>query len=301
MSQDQFTAGGGRFNFGKYNLQSTYHYWSYQATTDYDINQNLHLYARTGRGQRSGGYSIPISSAAAAAPFKPEELTDYEIGLKTVGLLDGALSFNADYYYGKYRDIQRLLSHLVLLPSGQGVFVSSIINAAGATVSGVETEFNWRLLKPLTLTGYGTYTDAHYNDFPYQPTAAPATNLRDQPFYQTPEWMARLGATYEVPVSYGSWRLNVGWNWQSTTSLMLITDSHGYQPAYNLVDARLSWTSPNKAWEVSVYGTNLTGTHYYTYGQYNNKTFPTTIPRQSFFVVGDPRIYAAEIAYHFEK
>ncbi|PZN34405.1 MAG: hypothetical protein DIU71_02615 [Proteobacteria bacterium] len=30
------------------------------------------------------------------------------------------------------------------------------------------------------------------------------------------------------------------------------------QPAYTLVDARLSWDSPDEAWSVAVLGTNLT-------------------------------------------
>ena len=299
VGQDQFTAGGGLFNFGKYNLQKSFNYWSYQATTDYDINQSWHLYARTGKGQRSGGYSLPIQSPVAGAiPFKPEVLTDYEIGIKTVGLLDGALSFNADYYYGDYKDIQRLLSHVVQ----PGLFATTIINAASATVSGVETEFNWRLAKPLTLSGFATYTDAHYNRFPYQPTAASGViDLRNQPFYATPQWMTRLAAAYEMPVSYGSWRLSVGWNWQSAESLVLISDPSATQRAYSLVDARLSWSSPDKVWDISVYGTNLAGTHYYTFGQLQGKTLPSSQPTESYFVLGDPRIYAAEITYHFGK
>ena len=50
-------------------------------------------YIRAGRAQRSGGWNIPFNTLVDQ-PFKPEQLTDVELGLKATGM-EGRFSVNS--------------------------------------------------------------------------------------------------------------------------------------------------------------------------------------------------------------
>jgi outer membrane receptor protein involved in Fe transport len=73
-------------------------------------------------------------------PFRPERLTDYELGHKA-DVLSGTLSLNGDVFYGHYDEMQRLLARL----NPDGTPVTLVTNAGRARISGAEFEALWRL------------------------------------------------------------------------------------------------------------------------------------------------------------
>ncbi len=111
----------------------TYHYWSWELSTDYRFNPDLMVYLRGGRGQRSGGWNIPINTLQDQ-PFKPEQLTDVELGVKA-NELGSRLTLTADVFTGNYDNMQRLLAQLI-----GNTPTTLVINAGKARVSGAETE-----------------------------------------------------------------------------------------------------------------------------------------------------------------
>src|SRR5262249_38963439 len=88
-----------------------YQFWSWEFSTRYRLTPELNTYARIGRSQRSGGWNVPVASLNDQ-PFRPEQLTDFEVGLKA-DLLDHSLQINADVFYGNYDDMQRLVAELI--------------------------------------------------------------------------------------------------------------------------------------------------------------------------------------------
>ena len=278
-------------------LSQDYHYISYEFSTHYDIDENWHLYARTGKGQKSGGFNVPVNSATDA-PFQPEEVTDYEIGVKAIGLLDGTLGFNADYFYGDYKQMQRLIS--TVLPGGGGVALQ-VINAGSATVQGTEFDFNWRPVPPLTISGYAGYTFAQYDQF----TSTDGVNtfdLKNEPFYQTPKWTGRLAAAYDIPTDYGDVRLSGGVNYVGSQSFLALYFPSATQAAYALFDARVSWTNPDDTLEVALWGTNLADRHYYVSGQGSRATpNPASTPTYGVLVPGMERSVGATFTYKFSS
>lgn len=78
-----------------------FHYWSWEASTSYRFSDSVMGYLRSGRAQRSGGWNIPINTLQDP-PFKPEQLTDVELGVKA-NELGGRLSVSAAAFSGDYR------------------------------------------------------------------------------------------------------------------------------------------------------------------------------------------------------
>jgi len=250
---------------------------------------------QSGRRQLAQGLAVtraPFTSAASEQPFKPEVLTDYEVGVKANDLLDGNLSFDADYFYGDYSNIQRLSSE-----TGAIVNAQVVLNAAKATIQGIETQFDYVALPHLTFSGYANWTDWVYNSWPLPNTGV---NLAGIPGWLAPKWMMRLAAKYDVPFQTGLLSFNLGWNYQSAEQLYITPFVGSTQGAYSLVDARISYTA--ESWEFAVQGTNLTGAHYYAAGQLGNQPNPlngSISPVETGEVTpGTPRVVMATLTYH---
>ena len=239
------------------NLEANFDYVSYELTTNYAFNDHLNGYFRMGRGQKSGGFTSPITAINTPA-FRPEQLDDYEIGLKATGLFGGVVDANIALFYGDYADLQRYTSSLI---PGSGIS-SQTLNVGAATIKGVEFDAAWRVTDNLTVSGYVGYTDAAYDEFLVRNGAGNLINLTNNAWYQTPEITSRLNVTYDVPISVGSLRVGGSWYHQSSSSLYVLEFPQLIQKAYSLFDARLTWTSPDETWDFAIWGTNLADEDY---------------------------------------
>ncbi len=74
--------------------------FNWKLGVDYDLSDNAMLYATVSTGYRAGGFNT--SSAVA---YNPEDITAYEVGLKS-DLLDRKLRFNLAGFYYDYQDLQ---------------------------------------------------------------------------------------------------------------------------------------------------------------------------------------------------
>ncbi|MBV8876455.1 MAG: TonB-dependent receptor [Gammaproteobacteria bacterium] len=236
-------------------------YWSWELTSRYRFSRELNGYVRVGRSQRSGGWNSPLATVQDQ-PFRPEQLTDAELGVKA-DLLGGALALNAAVFYGKYDDIQRLLARV----NPDGTPVTLITNAARAHIGGAELEASWRATSQLSfLTTFG-WTQARYDTFLYQPLpGAPAQDLSNNQFYQTPRLQADVGGSYRVALAAGDLLLRADYMWQDKIEFNVINDFN-YQRAYGTANARIAFSSRSRAWELALFADNLADKRYaYTGG-----------------------------------
>src|SRR3546814_3016714 len=75
----------------------------------YKIDPDVSLYATVRRGYRAGGFN-PAASTPELLAYRPETVTDYEIGVKSRWEIGGwKLRANVDLLYDDYKDIQRLV------------------------------------------------------------------------------------------------------------------------------------------------------------------------------------------------
>ena len=275
-----------------------YNFWSWELSTRYRITPELNAYARVGRSQRSGGWNAPVSSPQDQ-PFRPEQLTDFEVGAKA-NLLGGALLVNADVFYGNYDDMQRLLAELV-----NGTPATLVTNAGRAHISGAELETRWRLARQLSLQGSLGYTDARYQSFVYQPVpGGPVADLSGNDFYQTPRYQASLAAICEIPTAVGDLTVRADYAWQDKIQFNVINDFN-FQPAYGTLNGRVALASPSRSWELALFGDNLTDQRYaYTGGTVEAFAagpggLPVPTPTIAWNVPGAPRTFGIEGTYRW--
>jgi len=120
--------------------------WDWRLASSWRLGPDTMLYASYSTGFKGGGINPRPFVPAQVLPFKPEELTAYEIGLKT-DLLDKRLRINTSLFLNNYDEI------LVTITNGfAGFFLSAIpINAGEAEVRGVEIELTAYPLEGLAM------------------------------------------------------------------------------------------------------------------------------------------------------
>ncbi len=272
----------------------SFSYWSWELSTRYRLTEELNTYFRTGRGQRSGGWNIPVNSLQEQ-PFRPEEITDYELGAKA-DLLNGALLINADIFMGNYDNMQRLLPQLVGVPPSPTTYV---INAGKARVSGAEIESDLRVARAWSLRAAFGFTDARYRQFLYSPGAGmPTVDESHNQFYLTPRFNFGLGVGYEQPAWGGIVRVHADYDWQDSEQFSVFNDFNN-QGAYGTLNARAAYIFDNQGrWEIAAFATNLGGREYaITGGSVDIAGSP--MPATSWQIPGAPRLYGLEFIYRF--
>jgi iron complex outermembrane recepter protein len=120
---------------------------TYLATLRYRPTADLDTYARIASGYRPGGPVIPPIPGEATT-FKPDTVTNYELGAKA-RWLEGRLTTDIAVYYIDWKDIQ--LNELV-----EGITVQG--NGGTATVKGVEFDSQYIPVRGLTLALTAAYT-----------------------------------------------------------------------------------------------------------------------------------------------
>ncbi len=267
-------------------------FWSWELSTRYRLSDDWHAYARIGRSQRSGGWNTPLASLQDE-PFRPEQLTDYEIGVKAV-LFGGALAVNADVFYGQYDDMQRLLARV----NPDGTPVTLVTNAGRARISGAELETVWRTSRHAAIQASVGFTDARYQTFLYQPVpGAPAQDLSGNHFYQTPRLQASVGARYEIPTAAGTVRFSADYAWQDQIQFNVINDFNN-QSAYGTTNARVTFAGRSQRWELAVYANNLTDQRYAYTGGTLAAPF-ASLPTVAWQIPGDRRTVGVEAIYRW--
>ena len=270
----------------------SYGFWSWEFSSRYRLTPEVNAYARIGRSQRSGGWNAPLATLEDQ-PFRPEKLTDYELGLKS-DLFGGALALNGDVFYGRYDDMQRLLARL----NPDGTPVTLVTNAGRARIAGAELETVWRVVPRASLTGTFGWTDARYQSFLYTPLAGgPTQDLSGNAFYQTPRLQASLAGAYAIATAAGELQLHADYAWQDKIQFNVINDFN-FQGAYGTANARVALAGRAATWEVALYGNNLTDKRYaYTGGTLGAPLAPT--PTIAWNVPGARRTAGLEGIYRW--
>ncbi len=231
-----------------------------QATLDWQVSEDLFMYATVAKGFKGGGFDdTPANVAQATTPFDPEEATNYEIGVKA-DMLDGRMRLNADVFMMDYKDLQVTQTNAACL-------CNITDNAASAEIKGVEAEFTFAASQALRLSLAGSYVDAKYEDF-LESAINPSTGQRldssGNRLQRTPETQLTGGVDLTLPVGQLGEALNfrVNYTWQS--DMPWATDNIAQEDAYGLLDVRVALSPPSAPWAVAVWGKNVTDELYRT-------------------------------------
>ncbi len=233
----------------------TWRNWVPRAAVQWFVNDESNLYASVSRGFRSGGYNIRAVLPAAVGPYEAENVTAYEVGYKSKWRRH-AVSVNLTGFHNVYDDLQKT----VIGDDGN----QAILNAAEATIQGVELEAEWRPLSYLTVNaslgrmwaGYQSFDglDVDGDGVP-DPERAKRLRLTD-----TPDWSASLqiGATGRV----GEVGIDVHLDYAFTSGFMTNEVNSIGVSAHRLFNASVGFRWAQH-WGLRLFARNLLDEAYY--------------------------------------
>ncbi|MFA5632013.1 MAG: TonB-dependent receptor [Porticoccaceae bacterium] len=261
---------------------------TWRLSIDHRLTDGVMAFASYSRGFKSGVYNTAgiLSVAGTVGPVDPEVLDAYEIGVKA-DLLDNRMRFNASVFYYEFTDMQ-----LTRIDSG----ITQLLNAAEAEVLGAELDLTAVVTENLELRVGLSVLDSEYTSFPgapiTQPDAGQPVTIGDasgNKLIRAPDYTFNVGATYEVPTEYGivgttvNYYYNDGFFWEPENRLA--------QDSYSILNAEISWASPDEKLRLSIFGKNLTDDEYSFYA--NSGGFGDLVS------AGAPRTGGFAVEYNF--
>jgi iron complex outermembrane receptor protein len=266
----------------------------------YEPMSDLNLYATVSQGFKSGGFAASPTSLADTNPLRPEQATNYEFGVKAE--LSRRLRANLAVFDTHYKDLQIQSfgppAGCIPGPATPCFGEFETFNAGTAEARGAELELSWLPLEDLTISATYGYLDAKFENL-YLPNASVFTtvsgqtiDLRDQSgqnMIRAPRNKGNLEIKYELPLGNRG-MLEPSADYSYTGNQRGELEPYAIQPAYSLVNARLSWLSPQSEYEIALWGKNLADrawiAHIYT------------IANEVFGVYGEPRTYGISLNWH---
>ena len=275
--------------------------WGGKLALEYSFSDAGMLYGSISRGYRANGVNAEILASIdstddpaiqnqlrAVREYDEEALINYELGLKGQ-FAQRRLGARLALFYMDREDQQVKGSFLIRQADGGTSFTDYTDNAARGNHYGMELELNWLPLEPLSLwlnlgllqTEYENYVNADGIDL----------SGRDQP--HAPRYQFAAGGRYR----FGSGLyLQAGLEGKDG---FYFSDRHDANAdSYELLNAALGYRV--EAWELTLWGRNLTDQDYYVrgFGSFGNdprKDYAT----EPYYQYGDPRLIGVSASYKF--
>ncbi len=294
--------------------------WNPMASISYSFDGGGRVdggsaYFTIATGFLSGGLSENVDFDGNIPEFDPEEVINYELGMK-IDALDETLRINAAIFYTEYSD--RQLTNVVLNPS-TGNIAASTVNADESSIAGIELETTWLATENLELSFNYSYSDDEIDKFDdttlatvggmpgfdCQTLAGPGGDLdvcqvdrTDERLPNLPEQTFYGAAQYTWVTGMGTVVARLDASYRENTNICFDYHSCQWQGGdgmeYDLFNlgARLTWLSQDDKWRVTAWGNNLTDEQEITGGA---PLVSTTETRAA--VWSAPLTYGLDVAY----
>ncbi|MEP6549260.1 MAG: TonB-dependent receptor [Gammaproteobacteria bacterium] len=216
---------------------------------NYELNANTFLYASASKGFKSGGFN---PGSYQNDPYKPEQIWDYEAGVKLT-LFDRRLRLNTAVFYYDYTDLQV-----------QDVQNNNVIirNAAKAKVEGLELESSWLATQAFRIDANLTWLDAEFTDGALLDPKYPALGVQQlsgKKLPRAPDLKATLGAQYQFDLRDQSGiTLRVDYAWQDRIYFSAFNVQDLSERSYGWLKGRATYTGTSGKWNVAAYIDNAT-------------------------------------------
>jgi iron complex outermembrane receptor protein len=273
--------------------------FTYHLGANYTINDDAMVYASYSTGFKSGGFNSRAASAATVGPFAPEKAKAFEVGLKS-DWLENRLRLNVAAFWNKYSDLQVSIFRPATVGTGEEQVVA---NNANERARGVEVELTALPVRNLTVNASVGYLDADYTSFVANLSGGVATpanpcgGLRDRSQKgpcllvptRVPKITSRLSAAYDFELpGGGTITPDVSWSHEGKHFTDTLNAPQGFQKAYNIWDASLTYVEPKGRWRASLWGKNLNNV------AHRLSVVPTAgVLTQLYFA--EPRTYGVEL------
>jgi iron complex outermembrane receptor protein len=238
---------------------------SWRVGVDYELDEQLMLYASVATGYKSGGVFIAPSAPGTVVVnnYEPENLTAFEAGVKWLSA-DSRRAFSTGAFYYDIEDLQVQTITLV-----NGALANVVDNAAAARVAGLDVATEARLGERASLTaGLIWLAEREFVEF-----ESDGLSLAGNLLSRAPEWSASVSAAYRLPLgARGSLHARIDYAYRSGVFYTKENISSSSQGAFSLLDAFLRYESNDGRWYLFAAGRNLLDTGYF------NQVFIQTAP-----------------------
>ncbi len=269
--------------------RAQFHAPTWTLGLDYQVTPRTLLYVGVRRGYKSGGFNLNTPEHSAYSIFRPERVTDLELGVKTDWEFLGIKArTNIAAFHTDYSNIQRTVSVLI-----NGLSAPVTENAAVATIQGVELEGTVIPASRTEISLAYSYLASKYDRY-LSPTLGSLAGLQ---FPFTPKNKVSVTGRYHMPVSshWGDPSLSATYSLQSAVNAGPDFSATNVIEGYGLLSARLDWDAVlGSRFDAALFVTNATDKVYVTRvsGLYN-------IFGVAGASYGEPRIFGAELRYRF--
>ena len=278
-----------------------------RVSASWKASPTQNVYASISEGFKGGSFDprlnlvgTRLTVAKAKEGFRPEQITTYELGLKSQ-FDSGRILTNVALFHSDYKDVQ-IPGSIAIDTNGDGIddsFAGVTTNAGKARINGAELEATAKLTDAFSLSGMFGYIDAKYTKF-IGAGNVDLTSVRK--FQNTPKRTASLRGTYDWPVAVlgrsGKLSLSSSVSFRDNTQQFEAATPILDQTSFTLWDASLVWTSSDSRIRAGLHGKNLNDTRYKVAG-YFFPTLPSVAESSVLAFYGSPRTVSATIEYRF--
>lgn len=267
---------------------------TYNLSLDYKLDDQTLIYIARRRGYRAGGWNYLPDNPQTFGPFDPEDVTDYEVGLKKDWLFgDASLRTNLAVYTQDYKGIQRFAN-----PVGNPT-AFAVINAADSKINGAELELTFVPVSGLEFGAYYSYIDADFKKF-----VTGAGDFSDNEFAQVPKRQYAVRARYTLPLApaVGELSLQADYNYRSHVFFVDTAEGPGDGPresqgqdGYGILNLRVDWAALlGSNFDLAFYVKNATAEEYNTFGIQLYSSLGYNIA-----TIGEPRVFGIQGTYRW--
>ena len=229
---------------------------TWRVGIDWDVNDDVMLYASAATGYLSGGVN------GDGTKFDQQDNLAYEVGLKSRWAED-TVQFNMAIYSNEGTNLTTQLGEIV-----GGVFITTTVNAGEVETTGAEVELVWLPNDLWTVSAGLSIMDSEHTKFGINNGWAEADGVVLDPNFlslngTTPPWAPdltlNLGFSYDIHLGNGGLLtpfLQVYYSDEYNTD-DLVTYFTQVQDSYTKTDFRLFWTSETGKFGAEAYVENI--------------------------------------------
>lgn len=285
------------------NLSGSWDKVTYHAGLNWQSSPDHLHYVKFDTGYKAGGFG-GVGLDGKQVYLRPETIKAVEIGSKNQ-FFDGKLQVNLSAYYYQYSDQQ--INQFFTDSSGNPRSVR--VNAGRSEYKGVELDMKYQPTRSDTLDLFVGYTDATFKDFAVAVSgqtrreaaargeidAKGNWQLAGQRPPQSPVWQIIAGYSHDWEFLGGNLNTRVQTHIESKSYLNLGQFDSDKRPAFTQTDLVVTYTSPDKRWDLEGYVRNLensliiTNSQDATSGTFNSYRYQ----------FAPPRTYGARLTVHW--
>jgi len=221
---------------------------------EWNMDKETMFYGKLSKGFKAGAINMGLLQTATV---KPETVISTELGMKT-SFLNNRGAFSAAVFSSDYKDMQ--FSQITALSS-------SLINAPGAKINGLEMELLFKPMSTLILGANVGLMDPKFSDFrntnSRNPAAGPVS-LNGNQITNVSKSQANLSADFSQVIGDYKVTFRADYVWRDKFYFTEFNDPDTMQNAYGILNLAASLRPTGGKWKVYAQIKNATDTVAYT-------------------------------------